>query len=163
MNPPVFVSLPKIDYACSRGYGVCLVEYRRVGHEGGGWPGTNEDIDNAMKKLEKVLQEEDKTSSAEHSDSDRKPQKVVIIGHSAGGTLALWMACKSSMLDDAVPIALCVAVAPIGNLEEGYRRRLSDDGDAIDLYMGCVPIVASNSENQASNSETKICPYRCGH
>lgn len=159
----MFSSQPKIDYTFSRGYSVCLVEYRRVGHEGGGWPGTNEDIANALKNLEKVLQEEDENSSAEHSDSDRKPQKVVILGHSAGGTLALWMACKSSVLGDTVPIALCVAVAPIGNLEEGYRRRLSDDGDAIDLYMGCAPIVASNLENQASNRETEICPYRYSH
>jgi alpha/beta hydrolase fold len=134
---------------------VCLVEYRRVGHDGGGWPGTNEDIANAMIKLEKVLHKEkqDESSSVEHSDSDSKPQKVVILGHSAGGTLALWMACKSSMLGVAVPISLCVAVAPIGNLEEGSRRKLSDDGDAIDLYMGCVPLVASNSG-------TEICPYR---
>jgi alpha-beta hydrolase superfamily lysophospholipase len=109
-----------------------------------------------MKKLENILQKEkeEEISSAEHSDSDCKPQKVVILGHSAGGTLALWMACKSLMLGDAVPISLCVAVAPIGNLEEGHRRKLSDDGDAIDLYVGCIPI--------ASNSGTEICPYRYG-
>jgi alpha-beta hydrolase superfamily lysophospholipase len=145
--------LLKIEITCSRGYGVCLVEYRRVGHEGGGWPGTNDDIANAMKKLEDVLQNEKEISSAEHSDSDSTQQKVILLGHSAGGTLALWIACKSSMLGDIVPITLCVAVAPIGNLEEGSRRRLSDDGDAIDLYMGCVPI-------GTSNLGTEICPYR---
>lgn len=129
---------------------MCLIEYRRVGHEGGGWPGTNDDITNAMKKLGNILQIE--TSSAKHSDCDSGQQKIVLLGHSAGGTLALWIACKSSMCD-TIPIALCVAVAPIGNLEEGHRRKLSDDGDAISLYMGCSPLEDSDSQNKA-------CPYR---
>lgn len=43
-------------YLLSQGYGVCLIEYRRVGHVGGGWPGTNEDILSAMRKLYSVSQ-----------------------------------------------------------------------------------------------------------
>jgi hypothetical protein len=43
-------------YLLSRGFGVCLIEYRRVGHEGGGWPGTNEDILSALRKFHSISQ-----------------------------------------------------------------------------------------------------------
>lgn len=81
--------------------------------------------------------------------SQATPQKkVILLGHSAGGTLALWIASKLDKLSEGIPIALCVAVAPIGDLEEGSRRKLSDEGDAINLYMGCGPSAAAD------------CPYR---
>ena len=57
-------------------------------------------------------------------------------------------------LTDAMSIALCVAVAPIGDLVEGHARKLSDDGDAISLYMGCDP---SDHLDQNGISD---CPYR---
>ena len=134
-------------YYIRQGYGVCLIEYRRVGHEGGGWPGTNNDVLEGLWKLGSVLTAD---NGIDRLKSQAAPQqKVILLGHSAGGTLALWVACKLSKLSEAVPIALCVAVAPIGDLEEGSRRKLSDEGDAINLYMGCE-----------SSGATAGCPYR---
>lgn len=118
----------------SKGYGVCLIEYRRVGIEGGGWPGTNDDIVKALEKMSSVINEK---------NEDRK-QKVVLLGHSAGGTLASWISCKMNEIN-GVPIALCVAVAPIGDLEAGYDRKLSDEGDAVFNYMGCAPVVGDRN------------------
>lgn len=101
-------------------------------------------------KLGSVLTAENGSTGSDKLNSQNTPQqKVILLGHSAGGTLALWVACKLSKLSEAVPIVLCVAVAPIGDLEEGSRRKLSDEGDAINLYMGCEPSAAAAD-----------CPYR---
>ena len=63
-----------------RGYAVWNVEYRRVGQEGGGWPGTLEDVAAAADAL----------ISMEAVD----PSRVVAVGHSAGGHLAVWLASR---------------------------------------------------------------------
>jgi acetyl esterase/lipase len=137
-------------YYVRQGYGVCLIEYRRVGHEGGGWPGTNNDVLEGLWKLRSVLSVDyGSTSSGSQKSEATAQQSVVLLGHSAGGTLALWIASKLNKLSEGVPIALCVAVAPIGDLNEGSRRKLSDEGDAINLYMGCEPSATSPD-----------CPYR---
>ncbi len=43
-------------FLSKRGYGVCMVEYRRISHPGGGWPGTNDDILNSLRKLVELNQ-----------------------------------------------------------------------------------------------------------
>ncbi len=63
------------------GFAVWTPEYRRLGDAGGGWPGTFLDVADAIEKLREL--------AAPHSlDLSR----VVLIGHSAGGQLALWYA-----------------------------------------------------------------------
>ena len=63
----------------SRGYAVWNIEYRRIGSPGGGWPGTMEDIAAAIDHLA-VL-------AAGEVDLDLR--RVAVVGHSAGGHLAL--------------------------------------------------------------------------
>ena len=59
------------------------VEYRCVDQEGGGWPGTFLDVGRATDHLS--------TLATDHNlDLDR----VITIGHSAGGHLALWTAAR---------------------------------------------------------------------
>ena len=60
------------------------IEYRRVGQPGGGWPGTYLDVGRAVDHL-RVL------APAHGLDTTR----VVIVGHSAGGHLAMWAAGRS--------------------------------------------------------------------
>lgn len=40
-----------VPYFTAKKYGVCTLEYRRREHDGGGWPGTNQDIVSGLKKL----------------------------------------------------------------------------------------------------------------
>ena len=103
---------------------VCLIEYRRVGG-GGGFPSTNEDIISALSHIDSI--------ASEHGlDKNR----VVVVGHSAGGTLALWACCEPSVSALPNKPILCVSIAPIGDLVAGQLRRLSDEGDAIERYIG---------------------------
>ncbi len=59
------------------GYAVWNVEYRRLGDDGGGWPGTVEDIVAALALL------------VEQAPAGLDLNRVAIAGHSAGGHLAL--------------------------------------------------------------------------
>ena len=65
-----------------RGIAAWNVEYRRVGEEGGGWPGTFADVAAAIDRLAEV--------------EEVDPRRVATCGHSAGGHLALWLACEQS-------------------------------------------------------------------
>ncbi len=71
------------DALGKRGFATWNIEYRRVGDQGGGWPGTFQDVAAAVDKLAEV--------AAKHRlDMSR----VVIVGHSAGAHLALWAASR---------------------------------------------------------------------
>ncbi len=62
----------------ARGYAAWNIEYRRVGNSGGGWPGTFLDVARAADYLREI--------------APTYALRVVSIGHSAGGHLALWLA-----------------------------------------------------------------------
>ena len=86
------------------GYAVWSLEYRRSGDEGGGWPGTFEDI---------------KLGVAFTSELERFPvdlNRLVIMGHSAGGHLALLAATEIAEVDAVVGLA---AITDIVSYSQG--------------------------------------------
>lgn len=132
------------------GLAVCLVEYRRVGAGDvgeGGFPRSNDDVIAALNLLSSI-------SAAHHIDATR----VVLIGHSAGGTLALWCCCMVNVTKLVHKPLLCVALAPIGDLCEGQRRRLSDEGDAIARFVGVNPDVGVHSDSYGAASPHHLLP-----
>jgi acetyl esterase/lipase len=75
---------PMGDALKAAGIATWNVEYRRIGEPGGGWPGTYLDVGSAVDHL-RVL-------ARQHAlDLSR----IVIIGHSAGGHLAMWAAARA--------------------------------------------------------------------
>lgn len=71
----------------ARGYAAYNVEYRRLGRDGGGWPQTFDDVAAAIDLLAG-------DRATEHRlDLDR----VTLVGHSAGGQLALWAAGRREL------------------------------------------------------------------
>jgi acetyl esterase/lipase len=68
------------------GFATWNVEYRRVGNDGGGWPGTFHDVGEATDFL--------RTFSERHS-LDLK--RVIVAGHSAGGHLAFWVGARPNL------------------------------------------------------------------
>jgi len=100
-----------------RGYAVWNVEYRRIGHPGGGYPGTFQDIASALDHL--------RTIASQHSLDLRR---VAVSGHSAGGHLALWAAARDRLpaesplhAADPLPIRGVVSLAGIADLD-AYRQ-----------------------------------------
>jgi acetyl esterase/lipase len=95
------------------GIAVASLEYRRVGEPGGGWPGTYEDVlsgfDAARNKL---------------------GNRILVLGHSAGGHLALRLAA------DRHPAGV-VALAPVADLPQAYKLNLSNG--AVVEFLGGTP------------------------
>ena len=117
--------LELMDYMAAdlrdRGYAVWNLEYRRIGHPGGGYPGTFRDVASGLDHLRAI--------APQHRLNLRR---VVVSGHSAGGHLALWAAArdrlpKSSPLHTVKPLPLrgVVSLAGIADLE-AYRTRGPD-------------------------------------
>lgn len=109
------------------------VEYRRVGDAGGGWPGTFEDVAQAADRLLDV--------SSEYSlDISR----VIAVGHSAGGQMALWLAARQRFPEGAqfssermVHVMGVLALAPAPDLANLYNTGVCDA--VIDKLMGGSP------------------------
>jgi acetyl esterase/lipase len=99
------------------------IEYRRVGQPGGGWPGT---LDDALAGFEHL-----KTLSASHP-LDLK--RVVVVGFSAGGHLALWLASKPRR----VGLNGVVSLAGVADLRRAWELRLGDG--AMDDLLGGSPV-----------------------
>ena len=113
-----------------RGYAAWNIEYRRVGQPGGGWPGTLEDVAAAIDYL---------TGLADVADLDLT--RVSVVGHSAGGHLALWAAGRGA-LDPGMPgaervveVAAAVGLAPVTNLRMGATDGVGN-GAVIDFLGG---------------------------
>ncbi|HEX4858445.1 MAG TPA: alpha/beta hydrolase [Usitatibacteraceae bacterium] len=95
------------------GYAVWEIEYRRLGHPGGGYPETFLDVAKATDHLRAI-------AKSNRLNLDR----VVATGHSAGGHLALWLAARAALPEgsalrvaDPLPIHAVVGLAAIPDLE----------------------------------------------
>jgi acetyl esterase/lipase len=116
----------------ARGYAVWNVEYRKLGEAGAGYPGTFQDVATAIDRLR---------SEAPKHDLDLG--RVVAVGHSAGGHLALWAASRgklpaASPLHTADPLAIgaVVSLAGIGDLKgQGKAFGLPCGDDTIDRLI----------------------------
>ena len=84
------------------GYAVWTPEYRRIGDAGGGWPGTFEDVAAGVEALADI--------APKHG---LDLNHVVVMGHSAGGHLALWLAGRRGL---NVKIHGIIALAGISDL-----------------------------------------------
>ena len=78
---------PLAEALAAAGLAVCVPEYRRVGQDGGGWPGTFDDVRAAVERLPDLVA----GATAGRADAIRP----VLAGHSAGGHLAPGWRCQS--------------------------------------------------------------------
>ena len=112
------------------GVAAWVVEYRRVGNPGGGWPGTFDDVAHGADYVRELAR-----------DYPLDLDRVVAVGHSAGGHLALWLAARTQLkanqpLYDESPIALrgVVGLAPAPDLAFLHQEQVC--GHVIDGLMG---------------------------
>jgi acetyl esterase/lipase len=85
-------TFPLTTALAQSGYDIWSLEYRRTGDEGGGWPGTFEDIKQGI-------------LAATRYDSDYTLENIIVIGHSAGGHLALLAGNKLTDLGGVIGLA----------------------------------------------------------
>ena len=110
------------------GNAVWNIEYRRLG-DGGGWPATFLDVAAAIDQLRVI-------------DAPMDLGSVSVLGHSAGGHLALWAAGRERLpagspgAEPAVAIARAVGQAPVSDLAGAYRLWR---GGAVRMLMGGSP------------------------
>jgi len=85
---------PVCDALTSTGVATWNVEYRRIGNAGGGWPGTFDDVTASRDRLHALAPQYGLDLS-----------RVIVIGHSAGGHLAMWLASQKTLLIGAISLA----------------------------------------------------------
>lgn len=144
---------PVGDALKGRGIATLNIEYRRVDQAGGGWPHTYLDVGHAVDQVRALAMEHRLDLS-----------RVIIVGHSAGGHLAMWAAARSrvprgSELYMANPLAVRGVVDLAGPLDltaniEGYEGLCRDR--VITNLMGGTP--ASVPEHYAEASPMKLVP-----
>jgi acetyl esterase/lipase len=116
-----------------RGFAAVNVEYRRLGEDGGGWPGTCEDVVAALRALTDV-------EAAGSGESGLDLSRVGLVGHSAGGHLALW-ATKHAPL----PVRVVISQAGVVDLRSAARERL--DGNAEGRFPAAVEFVGGEADD----------------
>ena len=113
------------------------VEYRRTGNPGGGWPGTYQDVGKAADFLRSI---------APKYDLDLK--RVVAIGHSAGGQLAIWLAARSKLpassavfTKDPLPLKAILDIdgPPDIATAQPVERQFCTGDPVITRFMGGTP------------------------
>lgn len=114
----------------ARGYAVWNIEYRRLGAPGGGWPGTLSDVASAVDHLATLADE----------GLDLDLDHVMVVGHSAGGHLALWVSARSKgahfRTSRVMPIA-AAGLAAVSDLARTYE--ISAGNGAVNEFLGGGP------------------------
>jgi acetyl esterase/lipase len=95
------------------------IEYRRAGHRGGGWPGSFQDIGRATDYLRRIAPKHGLDLA-----------RIVVVGHSAGGQLALWIAARPKLpadspvhTNDALPVKAVVDIDGPPDLESAFPEQ----------------------------------------
>lgn len=137
----------------AQGIAAWNIEYRRVGDTGGGWPGTLLDVALATDYLH--------TLAPMHN---LDTQRVIPIGHSAGGQLALWLAARPRLAQDnplayttmPLPITGAISLAGAVDLHMAWQLNLGD-GATAELLGGSPDDLP---DRYASASPAELLPMR---
>jgi acetyl esterase/lipase len=102
--------VPFAEYLLAQGFSVASLEFRRIGN-GGEWPVIGQDVDAGVDKAVELF----------------PGKRIVLVGHSAGGHLALLAA-------DRPGVAKVVSVGGLCDLARAHELGLSDN--AVTLLLG---------------------------
>jgi acetyl esterase/lipase len=120
-----------------KGIATWNLEYRRVGNAGGGWPGSFEDVANGFRFFPQIAKQY-KLDVA----------RVLVLGHSAGGQLALCLAAHEPALMRAVSLAGVV------DLQRAFELHLSND--AVLEFLGGKPADVAEHYQEADPMQMSI-------
>ena len=155
--PGVALINPMADALAGEGFAVWNIEYRRLGHDGGGYPGTFLDAADAADYLRGI-------ENHYNLDLDR----LIAAGHSAGGHLATWLAARENLpngsalyREDPLKIYRVISLAGINDLESYARFGSSPCGEKT------VEKLVSFDERQedaySDTSPSELLPFSAEH
>jgi acetyl esterase/lipase len=113
------------------------VECRRVGNKGGGWPATFEDIRTAYRFISQLAQKYGLDTA-----------RTLVMGHSAGGQLALCLAGHEPSLKRVISLSGVV------DLQQAWELHLSNN--AVVDFLGGTPKEVPEHYREADPMELKI-------
>jgi acetyl esterase/lipase len=152
--PGVELMAQAADDLRQSGNAVWNIEYRRLGENGGGYPGTFEDVASALDHLRTLA----KAYALDLTN-------VIVAGHSAGGHLAFWSAARSkiaaaSRLRLAKPLPVRGAISLAGILDlAAYRSQgpaACGGPQTIDQLVGAA--TRASNEIFADTSPASLLP-----
>lgn len=113
------------------------IEYRRARSEGGAWPGTFEDIRAAYRFIRQVP-----------ARFNLNVEKLAVMGHSAGGQLALCLAAHETS------VRRVISLAGVVDLKKGFALQLG--GGAVADFLGGTPLQVPEHYREADPIELSI-------
>ena len=134
-------SLDHAGHLCAaltaRGIATANLEYRRVGNPDGAWPNTFADIRNAYQFL--------RQNATKHNIDARK---ILIMGHSAGGQLALCLAAHEPI------VTRVISLAGVVDLQRAYQLHLSND--AVVEFLRGTPAEIPDHYREADPTQLSL-------
>jgi acetyl esterase/lipase len=121
----------------AKGLATWNVEYRRVGDQGGGWPGTFEDILKSYRFLPQIAKQQ-----------GLQAEQVLVIGHSAGGQLALCLAAHEDSVRQVV------ALAGVIDLQKAWELHLSNN--AVAEFLAGSPVEVAEAYREADPMQLPV-------
>lgn len=118
---------PMCEALAAWGFAAAAPEYRRVGGAGG-WPATFDDIARAVDQVPAEI--------AVLAGDRVRQAPPVLVGHSAGGHLALWAVSHQRSRSPATAAGV-VALAPVADIGAARRAGLGDG--AVDELLAELP------------------------
>jgi acetyl esterase/lipase len=146
--------LVHIGHLCAvltaQGVATWNLEYRRIGDEGGAWPNTMLDVGLGTDYLRDL-------AGKYALDLTR----VIVLGHSAGGQLAAWVAGRHRIppgddlyMPSPSPLLACVPLAGVVDLQMCWNMQLSDN--IVEDLLGGTP--ATQPHRYATASPADLLP-----
>jgi len=142
------------DALRSRGIAVWNIEYRGVDRAGGGYPGTFLDVAAAADALKKAGRR-----------YRLRTGRVVALGHSAGGHLALWLAARNRIAradplhaGKPLPIAAAISIGGLPDLEAAQMPP-GDTCDAEPVRKLAGPPTPGRRNPYSNTSPAAMLPF----
>jgi len=126
---------PLMEAITDRGWATWSISHRQAVDEGGGWTGTFDDVGAGIDFVRDL---------AEFFDLDAS--RVVAMGHSAGGHLALWAAGRGGYAPedelytaDPLQLAGAISLGGIADLRAHVQQEVNPCGEAVFQLMDDTP------------------------
>jgi acetyl esterase/lipase len=155
--PGLELQYPLTEGLAAHGWAVWNIEYRRIGHTGGAYPGTFQDVAHAVDAVRGF-------AKAKNIDLGH----VVFMGHSAGGHLAAWAGARAKLpatsplwsKDPLLPNTV-VTLSGMNDLE-AYHDKGPDACGGPDVVENLVDFKTRGAAAYADTSPVKLLPTERG-